>query len=283
MTSTDFEASTAARGVPLCKYFVQANYEIKRQHCNIGECDRWNTVQELQEECSRTRECWSFTTRRVGGLGGDWVPECMKSCHYNGGAEELVGVFPSYEYNTHRKTDVLCGSRILAFREIEAYDDLGVRVRAVDAEFSRAQSEALMTETGEVLNTYEDGAPAANCIDGDMDPYLVTHPPWGDKSTADLPSEVTDGHINGSTCESERWDPDPWLLIDFGQNVTLAKLLIRIGHWQRGTIAGEKFALTNDRDGNDVVWSGQIAGDWYHTPGFPGAHSHVGQCLLPSH
>ena len=168
---------------------VQGNSEILREYCNIGKCDRWNTTAELEVDCANDQTCWGYTTRRVGGLGGKYVPECMKSCQYNGGAAELYGKYPSWGHNIHRKVEVLCGARSINVREIEAYDDAGHRVRAVGAEFSTGQSDLL--QAGQAMPTHEAGSPAKNCIDGDLDPYIVKHPAWGVQPA--LPYDVSNG------------------------------------------------------------------------------------------
>ena len=53
--------------------------------------------------------------------------------------------------------------------------------------------------------------PAENGVDGDLDRYLVGHAPYGMKYRQglrkDTPLDVIDGHINGSSCQSERYDP----------------------------------------------------------------------------
>ena len=269
VTSSDFRNITAALGVPLCDYFPQGETEMDRSMCTIGECDRWNTTAELRDECSATRNCWAYTTVQNDGIGSEWVPECMKSCIFNGGPGESWGKFPSHNHMTWRRRDLLCGTRILAFREIEAYDDLGNRIRATSAEVSHGESDLLPAD--ETIPAHHAATPAENCIDGDLDPYLVGHAPYGMKYRQglreDTPLDVIDGHINGSSCQSERYDLDPSIVIDFGQAVTVSKLIIRLGHWQRGTIAGEKFALTTDREGANVVWSGAITSDWYYRPG----------------
>ena len=89
-----------------------------------------------------------------------------------------------------------------------------------------------------------------------------------------MPYDVSNGAINGSDCSTQRWDPDPWLVIDFGHAVTLDKVVVRLGHWHRiGKPAGTKFALMNDvNNPGDTVWSGEIQSDYYHTPGYQSVH-----------
>ena len=122
--------------------------------------------------------------------------------------------------------------RNINFREIEAYDDLGNRVRAVDAEYSTGQSDLL--PAGETIKKhYEAGNSAKGCIDGDLDPYLPKPgaSAWGMPTLQGVfPQEYIDmangqykGSLNGqskSDCFSERYDPDPGLLIDYGKEVS---------------------------------------------------------------
>ena len=161
ITSSDFRSLTAALGLRLCDYLAQGSTEMDRSVCTIGECDRWNTTAELEAECSADPACWAYTTVRTGGIGSAWVPECMKNCLYNGSPLESVGKYPSHDHQTWRKKQLLCGTRILAFREIEAYDDRGNRIRATGAEISHGQSEAL--PAGETIPSHQAATPAGNC------------------------------------------------------------------------------------------------------------------------
>jgi hypothetical protein len=80
---------------------------------------------------------------------------------------------------------------------------------------------------------------------------------WAPQYTA---TKCTDGDLSSATSMCHSKGSDPWLRVDFGATVQIAKIVVTNRADYQNRIAGATVAVTSDPDGADTVWSATFDG-----------------------